>query len=278
MVSTQSRSGRLVSPEGRSFRLSITDPVPSCGDLVHITGDALTCIAYVEEVGEPDLEGMRDVAGRLVDPASTHVRTADGLTARPVDATEAADILGGTDPRLHMGRAVGIGDASVGLIAPRLNRHTFWCGQSGSGKTYALGVFLERVLSATRLPIVVLDPNSDYVGLGLTRPDAPADEVAIHASRDVVVLRPDDAASPLRVRFTRSHAAREGRRFAPRPHRRPGASTTPSSGSHRRSPGTGRTRSSRTCASSMTPTPRSSPSGSRTSASSNGPARGRPGR
>jgi hypothetical protein len=50
-----------------------------------------------------------------------------------------------------------------------LDRHTFMCGQSGSGKTYSLGLLLERVLAETRLRVVVLDPNSDYVGLGRVR-------------------------------------------------------------------------------------------------------------
>jgi DNA helicase HerA-like ATPase len=51
-------------------------------------------------------------------------------------------------------------------------RHTFLCGQSGSGKTYSLGVLLERLLMETRLRVVVLDPNSDYVRLGEPRADA----------------------------------------------------------------------------------------------------------
>ncbi|WP_043442620.1 ATP-binding protein [Arthrobacter sp. L77] len=52
------------------------------------------------------------------------------------------------------------------LDATRFNRHTFWCGQSGSGKTYALGVVLEQLLLHTRLPLLVLDPNADFVRLG----------------------------------------------------------------------------------------------------------------
>ena len=56
-------------------------------------------------------------------------------------------------------------------------RHTFLCGQSGSGKTYSLGVLLERLLMETTLRIVVLDPNSDYVRLG--EPRADADEAAL---------------------------------------------------------------------------------------------------
>ena len=46
------------------------------------------------------------------------------------------------------------------------NRHTFLCGQSGSGKTYSLGVVLEQLLTETDLRLVILDPNSDFVRLG----------------------------------------------------------------------------------------------------------------
>ena len=59
-----------------------------------------------------------------------------------------------------------------------LNRHTFMCGQSGSGKTYSLGLLLERVLSETELRVVVLDPNSDYVGLGRVREGADPSQVS----------------------------------------------------------------------------------------------------
>ena len=52
------------------------------------------------------------------------------------------------------------------------NRHTFMCGQSGSGKTYSLGLLLEQVLAETELRVIILDPNSDYVGLGRMRADA----------------------------------------------------------------------------------------------------------
>ena len=52
------------------------------------------------------------------------------------------------------------------LDAGGFDRHTFLCGQSGSGKTYSLGVVLERLLLETELRIVILDPNSDYVPAG----------------------------------------------------------------------------------------------------------------
>lgn len=98
------------------------------------------------------------------------------------------------------------------LLASKMNRHTFWCGQSGSGKTYALGVALEQVLLHTKLPLVILDPNSDFVKLGDIRDDAPAAEAAELATRDIRVRRSTaDADNPVRVRYVsmplRSRAA-----------------------------------------------------------------------
>jgi DNA helicase HerA-like ATPase len=62
------------------------------------------------------------------------------------------------------------GEVSVVLKASGFARHTFMVGQSGSGKTYTLGVLLERLLLNTTLPIVILDPNGDYVHLGELSP------------------------------------------------------------------------------------------------------------
>lgn len=79
--------------------------------------------------------------------------------------------------------------APAHLLAERFNRHTFWCGQSGSGKTYALGVALEQLLVHTRLPMVIFDPNADFVRLGEVRGDAPAVAASAIADRDIRVLR-----------------------------------------------------------------------------------------
>jgi uncharacterized protein len=43
--------------------------------------------------------------------------------------------------------------------------HSFLCGQTRSGKTWALGVILEQLLLNTSLRIVVIDPNSDFIKL-----------------------------------------------------------------------------------------------------------------
>ena len=88
------------------------------------------------------------------------------------------------------------------LTAEKFNRHTFWCGQSGSGKTYALGVVLEQLLLRTRLPLLILDPNADFTRLPETRGTAdPAAADAIAAS-DIRVLHSTRRDGPqLRTRF-----------------------------------------------------------------------------
>ena len=91
----------------------------------------------------------------------------------------------------------------LGLDAGGFGRHTFLCGQSGSGKTYALGVLLERLLMETSLRVVVLDPNSDYVRLGETREgaDPSALEHFAPVSRSIVVRGGASGPGRIRVRF-----------------------------------------------------------------------------
>jgi DNA helicase HerA-like ATPase len=100
---------------------------------------------------------------------------------------------------------VGTTRAGPGLLASSsFNRHTFVCGQSGSGKSYALGVLLEQLLIDTDLPMVILDPNGDFVGLGSTLPTAdPADRERL-ASCEVRVFRSNAGEDQrlLRTRFT----------------------------------------------------------------------------
>jgi len=90
-----------------------------------------------------------------------------------------ADEVGAWLQRIAPRRAVlRLGELALVAGVPCLadaggfDRHTFLCGQSGSGKTYSLGVILERLLIETDLRLVVLDPNSDFVRLGEVRPGA----------------------------------------------------------------------------------------------------------
>lgn len=95
------------------------------------------------------------------------------------------------------------GGGAAALRASRFNRHTFWCGQSGSGKTYALGVVLERLLVGTRLPMLVLDPNADFVRLGEVRDETPSEAADALRALDLRVLRPRGAGgtTPLHARY-----------------------------------------------------------------------------
>ncbi|MFF1541977.1 ATP-binding protein [Microbacterium sp. NPDC058269] len=79
--------------------------------------------------------------------------------------------------------------APVDLDARRFNRHTFWVGQSGSGKTYALGVVLEQLLLNTELPMLVLDPNGDFTRLRETRASAGVMDADRMAELDIRVFR-----------------------------------------------------------------------------------------
>jgi uncharacterized protein len=76
--------------------------------------------------------------------------------------------------RLPVGELRLAAGVPFALDAAGFGRHTFLCGQSGSGKTYGLGLVLERLFLETGLRIVVLDPNSDFARMAETRaaPDA----------------------------------------------------------------------------------------------------------
>lgn len=86
------------------------------------------------------------------------------------------------------------------LQVSKLNRHTFWCGQSGSGKTYALGVLLEQVILNTRLPVLILDPNGDFVNMTSIRSGQESPEATSLASKDIRVLQPGGE-YPLRAKY-----------------------------------------------------------------------------
>ena len=92
-------------------------------------------------------------------------------------ATE-TEVQGWQQRRAQPEATLWLGDLAMAAGVPALadargfSRHTFLCGQSGSGKTYSLGVILERLLTETDLRVVVLDPNSDFVRLGQVRAGA----------------------------------------------------------------------------------------------------------
>ncbi|WP_158863084.1 ATP-binding protein [Leifsonia sp. AG29] len=113
---------------------------------------------------------------------------------------------------LTIGSKADAPDRPAVIDGSRFNRHTFWCGQSGSGKTYALGVVLEQLLLGTDLPVAVLDPNADFVHLAETRDDVEPDLRERFAGLDIRVFHSSTAQEPqLHARYVdlsvRSQAA-----------------------------------------------------------------------
>ena len=138
--------------------------------------------------------------GASLRPARTPFLRA-GVEAASAAHLGALQAAAGADLPVGRWRSGGV-ETSARLRAKGFNRHTFLCGQSGSGKTYALGVLLEQLLIATELRMVVLDPNADFVRLGETRPDAPDDARRRLAPSEVRVLRAAAAGGEkLRMRF-----------------------------------------------------------------------------
>jgi DNA helicase HerA-like ATPase len=130
-----------------------------------------------------------DRKGGVSSPIATPFGEAAVVKARP--ETVESHLSSGKPGRTTMDIGVSQIDAGVParLHAAGFARHTFVCGQSGSGKTYTMGVVLERLLAETDLRIVVLDPNSDHIHLGQARPIA-----------DVGI--PEDAQGGMRARLS----------------------------------------------------------------------------
>jgi hypothetical protein len=124
---------------------------------------------------------------------------------RPASPDEVGAWLEHTRPKrasLEVGKLVLADGVGFALDAGGFDRHTFLCGQSGSGKTYSLGLVLERLLLETDLRVVILDPNSDFVRLGHVRDGADAD-LAARYERAVggVAVRSADSPERLRLAF-----------------------------------------------------------------------------
>jgi Helicase HerA, central domain len=113
---------------------------------------------------------------------------------------------------LRLGELALVAGVPCSADAGGFDRHTFLCGQSGSGKTYSLGVILERLLIETDLRLVVLDPNSDFVRLGEVRAGADPALAARYeaAARGVAVCTAEaPGARRLRLQATKMDPATE---------------------------------------------------------------------
>jgi DNA helicase HerA-like ATPase len=203
------------SADGRTFTCTTSlDRAPAPGDVVvletvpgqRLLGQVRATTPAMGTGNEPAMTGSGVVLGVLGE--------ADELTRERAHPFASASVRPGSTEVLEAlqrvrgaGLEVGTWRSGAVTVPARLrtdgfNRHTFLCGQSGSGKTYALGVVLEQLLMHTGLRMVVLDPNGDFTHLGQVVPEAPADVAARLAATDIRVLRPDaGGGEPLRLRF-----------------------------------------------------------------------------
>jgi len=232
-----------VSLDGRSFsyRISIGSAVPPPGGFVALVdgeqrrlGQVITQELVTRDgpevgasldgeslSGERALEVQATVQVRVVEGSGV-ILSGDGgpfVDAQIEDAT-GAEIADLARPRhdtteLVIGTLLASGEEAVParIDAAGFDRHTFLCGQSGSGKTYSLGLVLEQLLLCTDLRVVVIDPNSDFVRLRDARPDADPALAARLAelAPSILVRRPaavgDDR---LRLRFSELDGAAYG--------------------------------------------------------------------
>lgn len=176
MTDELTQLGAARSSDGRTFEAGQSDRL-QVGVLVALqTPDGTNFLGQVLAVGA---ESRWPVAGVVLGEV-THA----GLVRRrrPFAEASAVELTQEQLARLQdtLGASLPIGEWQLPGVAGTLklrpqgfNRHTFLCGQSGSGKTYALGVILEQLLLRTILPMMIMDPNGDYVSIGEPRGDAP---------------------------------------------------------------------------------------------------------
>jgi DNA helicase HerA-like ATPase len=187
------------STDGRGFVLEGGDPATP-GDLmgVELPDGTRVLLQAVEPAGGTVL-ALADPEGRVSLEVPPFGPTR--VVAAPARAMERLQAVAGAGLRIgtwHSGQV----EVPALLRASGFNRHTFLCGQSGSGKTYALGVVLEQLLVDTDLRMVVLDPNADFVHLGRIRPGVAGPQADRIRSLDIRVLGATPPAEPLRMRFT----------------------------------------------------------------------------
>jgi Helicase HerA, central domain len=208
------------SVDGRrfSFQASLHGLELEVGGYVAIEAEGARRLGQILSLGFSEREGhvpgsgtgvyIRAAAGEgvLLTPDAEPFH--DGLVA-PATPDEVRAWLDEHRPRraqLDVAELALVPGVPFGLDAGGFGRHTFVCGQSGSGKTYSLGVLLERLLIETSLRIVVLDPNSDYVRLG----EPSTEDERYREAAASVAVRGGDGDGRIKVRLRDLSPARQG--------------------------------------------------------------------
>jgi uncharacterized protein len=210
MTETKLMNAEASSIDGRrfSFRCPLDGLELRAGGYVVING-RLGQVHALEPASEG--VGLAQGHGVVLDDGG---RPFHGLAIEPADDATVASWLERVRTRaaLDVGALVHHPEVRFALDAGGFDRHTFFCGQSGSGKTYALGTVLEQLLLRTSLRIVVLDPNSDFVRLHEVRDGVDADLATGYrqAVERLNVRRAGlSGAERLHVRFTDCDAAEQ---------------------------------------------------------------------
>jgi uncharacterized protein len=176
----------------------------SLGQITELKADSVvTSSDGIVGAGSSMLVRLARGSGVLLEPDGTPFHDASVRPATPaeVGAWTARSTRRGAG--LEVGELLMAAGVAATLDSTGLARHTFMCGQSGSGKSYSLGVLLERVLMGTSLRVVILDPNSDYTGLSRTRGGAPPEMLRRYepVSAEVSVWGNGRSDHPLRLAF-----------------------------------------------------------------------------
>ncbi len=218
MTRSDPSTTRATCVDGRQFTYTLSPDAldVATGGYVVVDHASGGCLGQVTSVRLAPREGadarLAIVDGRVLGGA---VAPFSDAATRVATHDEVAGWLESVRPpraSLSVGKLLLAPEIELSLDAGGFRRHTFLCGQSGSGKTYALGTILERLLLETRLRVVILDPNSDFVRLTETRPETPAAVASSYAAAagDVVVRAASDAAPDrLHVRFRDFDAAEQ---------------------------------------------------------------------
>lgn len=199
------------SPDGRTFSFhTVEDEHLDIGAIVsmRISGQC-AAIGQIQQVSRSDddaVSGAGKIIGKVIEENRLLMIPSERFSVAPLVAAgrPVIELLQTTSKAtLKMGTFLNT-DITARLMPEKFNRHTFWCGQSGSGKSYALGVALEELLINTSLPLVILDPNADFVRITESNTPPEAATLATFRKRRIRVLRPHrkNTNEVLRARFS----------------------------------------------------------------------------